>query len=65
MLSVLAVMGYQAGQMQEGASLDSIIYMQTLVPGVFALLTALSLVFYNLSDAKVESIQQDLEARHS
>jgi len=65
MLSVLAVMGYQAGQMQEGASLDSIIYMQTLVPGLFALLTALSLVFYNLSDAKVESIQQDLEARHS
>lgn len=65
MLSVLAVMGYQAGQMQAGASLDSIIYMQTLVPGLFALLTALSLVFYNLSDAKVESIQQDLEARHS
>ena len=65
MLSVLAVMGYQAGQMQAGASLDSIIYMQTFVPGLFALLTALSLVFYNLSDAKVESIQQDLEARHS
>lgn len=65
MLSVLAAMGYQAGQMQAGASLDSIVYMQTLVPGLFALLTALSLVFYNLSDAKVESIQQDLETRHS
>lgn len=65
MLSVLAAMGYQAGQMQDGASLDSIVYMQTLMPGLFALLTALSLVFYNLSDAKVESIQQDLEARHS
>ncbi len=65
MLSVLAVMGYQAGQMQAGASLDSIVYMQTLVPGLFALLTALSLLFYNLSDAKVETIQQDLDARHS
>lgn len=65
MLSVLAAMGYQAGQMQDGASLDSIVYMQTLMPGLFALLTALSLVFYNLSDAKVESIQQDLETRHS
>lgn len=65
MLSVLAVMGYQAGQMQAGASLDSIVYMQTLVPGLFALLTAFSLIFYNLSDAKVEEIQQELKVRHA
>lgn len=64
MLSVLAVMGYQAGQMQAGASLDSIVYMQTVVPGMFALLTALSLVFYNLSDRKLEEIQLELKARH-
>jgi GPH family glycoside/pentoside/hexuronide:cation symporter len=64
MLSVLAVMGYQAGQMQAGASLDSIVYMQTAVPGIFALITALSLVFYNLSDAKVEQLQLELQARH-
>lgn len=63
MLSVLAAMGYQAGQMQAGASLDSIIYMQTLVPGLFALLTAVSLIFYNLSDAKLETIQVDLKKR--
>lgn len=63
MLSVLAVMGYQAGQMQAGASLDSIVYMQTAVPGLFALLTALSLVFYNLTDEKVEQLQQELQAR--
>lgn len=63
MLSVLAMMGYQAGQMQQGASLDSIVYMQTLVPAAFALLTALSLVFYNLTDDKVEQIQKELQAR--
>lgn len=65
MLSVLAVMGYQAGQMQAGASLDSIVYMQTVVPGLFALLTALSLVFYNLTDRQLEAIQLELKARHS
>ena len=64
MLSVLAVMGYQAGQMQAGASLDSIVYMQTIVPGMFALLTALSLLFYNLTDKQLENIQLDLSTRH-
>lgn len=65
MLSILAAMGYQAGQMQAGASLDSIVYTQTLIPGVFALLTAVSLIFYNLSDDKVETIQRDLNARQA
>ena len=65
MLSVLAVMGYQAGQMQAGASLDSIVYMQTIVPGMFALLTALSLVFYNLTDKQVENIQHELSSRNN
>ena len=64
MLSVLAVMGYQAGQMQAGASLDSIVYMQTIVPGMFALLTAVSLIFYNLTDKQLDNIQLDLKARH-
>jgi GPH family glycoside/pentoside/hexuronide:cation symporter len=65
MLSVLAAMGYQAGQMQAGASLNSIVYMQTLVPGIFALFTAASLIFYNLSDAKVEMIQRELKERQA
>ena len=65
MLSVLAVMGYQAGQMQADASLDSIVYMQTIVPGMFALLTALSLVFYNLTDKQVENIQHELSSRNN
>lgn len=65
MLSILAAMGYQAGQMQAGASLDSIVYTQTLIPGLFALLTGLSLIFYNLSDAKVETIQRELKEREA
>ncbi|MCR6651784.1 MAG: MFS transporter [Cellvibrionaceae bacterium] len=65
MLTVLAAMGYQAGQMQAGASLNSIVYMQTLIPGVFALFTAASLIFYNLSDAKLETIQRELKEREA
>lgn len=65
MLSVLAAMGYQAGQMQAGASLDSIVYMQTVVPGLFALVTAFSLIFYNLTDKQVEKVQVELKSRHS
>ncbi|PUA28885.1 MAG: MFS transporter [Cellvibrio sp. 79] len=64
MLAVLAMMGYQAGEMQAGASLTSIVYMQTTVPGIFALLTALSLVFYNLTDKKLEQVQLDLKERY-
>lgn len=63
MLSVLAVMGYKAGEMQAGASLDSIVYMQTLVPGLFALLTASALFYYDLTDKKLGQIQQELKAR--
>ncbi len=64
MLSVLAAMGYQAGKIQSGASLDGIIYMQTLVPGIFAILTAVTLIFYNLSGETLEKIQTDLNNRH-
>jgi glycoside/pentoside/hexuronide:cation symporter, GPH family len=63
MLSVLAAMGYQAGKMQLGASLDSIVYMQTLVPGLFASITAVALIFYNLTDKNLSDIQQELKSR--
>lgn len=63
MLSVLAAMGYQANQMQAGASLDSIVYMQTFVPGIFALLTAVSLLFYDLDASRLATIQEQLGER--
>ena len=62
-LYVLAAMGYQANQLQQGASLDGIIYMQTVVPGLFALLTAASLLFYDLTPEKLKEIQRDLNQR--
>ncbi|MFT7559329.1 MAG: GPH family glycoside/pentoside/hexuronide:cation symporter [Flavobacteriales bacterium] len=63
MLSVLATMGYKANQVQSGASLDSIVNMQTLIPGLFAIATALCLIFYNLSAEKLEEIQSELKLK--
>lgn len=65
MLSVLAAMGYQANQIQSGASLDGIVYMQTLAPGIFAILTACSLIFYNLTAEKLKEIQAELSRREA
>lgn len=62
-LYALAAMGYQANQLQSGASLDGIIYMQTVVPGIFAFLTAFSLLFYDLTPEKLKKIQADLSER--
>lgn len=62
-LYALAAMGYQANELQSGASLDGIIYMQTIVPGIFAFLTAASLLFYDLTPEKLSEIQSDLEDR--
>ncbi|MEO0789770.1 MAG: glycoside-pentoside-hexuronide (GPH):cation symporter [Bacteroidota bacterium] len=64
LLSVLAAMGYEAGKIQSGASLDGIVYMQTIIPGLFAICTAATLVFYNLSDDKLEQIQKELNERN-
>ena len=63
LLSLLATMGYRAGEVQSGASLDSIVYMQTVVPGLFALLTAAALLFYELDEERLRNIQAQLRAR--
>ncbi|WP_317133778.1 MFS transporter [Luteimonas suaedae] len=60
---VLAAMGYAANQAQSGASQTGIVLLQTAVPGVFALIAMFALRFYDLSGAKLEQIQRDLEAR--
>jgi GPH family glycoside/pentoside/hexuronide:cation symporter len=65
LLSVLASMGYQANQIQSGASLEGIVYMQTLIPGLLAIVTALTLLFYNLPDKKLEQIQRELQERNA
>jgi len=63
MLWVLGWLGYVANQAQQGASQDGIHLMQTIVPGVFALLAMLAASFYNLGGTELAGIQRDLDAR--
>ncbi len=63
MLSVLSYLGYKANAAQSGASLDGINMLQTALPGVFALIAAAVVIFYNLSNEKLEQIQTDLAER--
>ncbi|UTF59997.1 MFS transporter [Gilvimarinus sp. DA14] len=65
MLSVLAALGYQANQVQSDASLEGIVYMQTLAPGVFAFIAIIALTFYDLTGDKLARIQQELAERQS
>lgn len=62
-LWVLASMGYAANTVQEGASLTSIVWLQTLVPAFFAFTAIFALKFYNLSGEKLKKINLELAAR--
>ncbi|UCE93058.1 MAG: MFS transporter [Flavobacteriaceae bacterium] len=64
-LWVLASLGYSANQIQEGASLSGIVWLQTLVPAFFAFIAIFALKFYDLSEGKLKKIQQDLSERNS
>lgn len=63
LLALLAKLGYEANNIQDGASVTGIIYMQTLIPGLLAFATAVTLIFYNLNQSKLEEIQLELAAR--
>src|SRR5690554_5956197 len=63
MLSVLAMLGYQANTAQSDASLEGIVYMQTIAPGVFAFIAIIALLFYDLTTDKLLTIQQELAER--
>ncbi|MEJ2400104.1 MAG: MFS transporter, partial [Xanthomonadales bacterium] len=63
MLWVLAAIGYVANQAQSGASQDGIVLLQTVFPGVFALLAVGVTAFYTLTGAQLERIQSELAAR--
>jgi GPH family glycoside/pentoside/hexuronide:cation symporter len=64
-LWVLASMGYAANQIQEGASLSGIVWLQTLVPAFFAFIAIFALKFYDLNGKKLEKIQKELSERNS
>jgi GPH family glycoside/pentoside/hexuronide:cation symporter len=64
-LWVLASLGYAANQIQEGASLTGIVWLQTVVPAFFAFVAIFALKFYDLSGDKLEQIQKDLSERNA
>jgi len=63
MLWVLAAIGYAANEAQEGSSLVGINLLQTIVPGVFALLAVVFVSRYRLSGQQLKNIQQELKQR--
>lgn len=63
MLWMLGWLGYEANQAQQGASLGGIHLMQTMLPGVFALLAMLAASYYTLGGPQLTGIQRDLDAR--
>jgi len=63
MLGLLSYLGYQANEAQGGASLEGINFLQTALPGIFALIAAVVVVFYNLTNEKLEEIQTELAER--
>ena len=62
-LWVLALVGYSANEVQVGASIKSIVWLQTLVPAFFAFIAVAVLRFYDLNSAKLERIQIELNNR--
>jgi GPH family glycoside/pentoside/hexuronide:cation symporter len=63
--SVLASLGYVANQAQNGASQTGIVLLISIVPGVLALLAAVIMCFYNLTDTRLTEIQAALAERKS
>ena len=63
MLWILAAIGYAANQAQSGASQTGIALLQTVFPGVFALIAVVVISFYDLTGKQLERIQQDLQER--
>jgi len=64
MLGLLGYLGYQANEAQSGASLEGINFLQTALPGVFAGIAAIVVVFYNLTNKQLDQIQTELAERN-
>ncbi|MBV6652614.1 MAG: MFS transporter, partial [Mameliella sp.] len=63
MLGVIGKFGYVANVAQTPESLAGIKLTMTIIPAIIALGGLCLLFFYNLTDAKLEGIAQDLEVR--
>ena len=65
MLWVLAALGYVANEAQSGASQTGIALLQTVIPGLFALVAVFVAATYSLTATRLAEIQNDLEQRHA
>src|SRR5690606_5702826 len=65
MLWVLAGIGYVAREAQSDASQTGIALLQTVIPGVIALISAVVISFYPLTNSKLAQIQNDLKNREA
>ena len=65
MLGLLAYLGYKANEAQSGASLSGINFLQTALPGIFAAIAVIVVLFYNLTNKQLNQIQTDLAARNT
>ncbi|MEJ2256989.1 MAG: MFS transporter [Woeseiaceae bacterium] len=65
MLAILAAIGYVANEAQSDASQTGIALLQTVYPGLFALLSVAVIPFYTLTRSQLASIQDDLDERHA
>lgn len=63
LLAMLAYFGYEANTVQNDASRQGILYLQTFIPGVLAIVTASTLLFYKLGQSTLDNIQIELAAR--
>jgi Na+/melibiose symporter-like transporter len=62
---LLASFGFVAKVEQTDTSLLGIRIMFTIIPACFAVMNALVLVFYNLSDTRVQEIELELKERRA
>jgi len=63
MLGLLSYLGYKANSAQNDASLEGINFLQTALPGFFVVIAVIVVLFYNLSNDKLEQIEHDLDQR--
>ena len=63
MLWLLALLGYVSHVAQDGASREGINLLQTVIPGVFALIAVAVTAGYTLRGSQLKQIQEDLVAR--
>jgi len=57
---LLASMGYVANQMQSGDSMQGIVLLMTLIPGVFALIAVFIIRLYPLKNKEMLAVQNAL-----